>query len=233
MFNAGFAIFTVGSVLCGIAPNIQLLILFRAVQAIGGSLLQSNSGAIIADIFPKNERGSAFGYNSLGWTAGAMIGIVLGGVITTFFGWEYIFFINIPIGIAAVILGVIHLKDAVRVKTSLDLGGIGLIACSLTLLSFGGVDFASQGLTHFNLASMIIGGIMIPIFVSHERRSQSPMLDLSVFSDRVLKYSILAAFFMALGYLSVVFLIIMYLQGSKRIIATGRFYPPDTRLCCR
>lgn len=79
MFNAGFAVFTVGSVLCAFSSRIQLLILFRVVQALDGSLLQANSGAIIADVFPKNERGSAFGYNSLGWTAGAMIGIVLGG----------------------------------------------------------------------------------------------------------------------------------------------------------
>jgi MFS family permease len=144
-----------------------------------------------------------------------MIGIVLGGVITTFLGWEYIFFINIPIGIAAVVMGIIHLKDVERVKTSLDLGGMGLLAVSLLLLSFGGVDFASQGLTHFNLAMVIIGGLMVPVFVSYERRSQRPMLDLRAFDDKVLRYSILAAFFMALGYLSVVFLIIMYLQGVR------------------
>lgn len=98
MFNAGFAVFTIGSVMCGLSPTIQTLILSRGVQAIGGSLFQSNSGAIVADVFPRNERGSAFGYNSLGWTAG-------GGVINTFLGWEYIFFINIPIGIVSVILG--------------------------------------------------------------------------------------------------------------------------------
>lgn len=215
MFNAGFAIFTIGSVLCGIASNIRLLILFRAVQAIGGSLLQSNSGAIIADVFPRNERGSAFGYNSLGWTFGAMIGIVLGGLITTFLGWEYIFFINIPIGIAAVILGIIYLKDVEQVKTSLDLVGMSLLAGSLSLLSFGAVDYAGQGLNYFNSLLMILGAIIVPTFIFHELRSTSPMLDLRAFSDRVLKYSILAAFFMSLGFLSVVFLIIMYLQGVR------------------
>ena len=65
MFNSGFAVFTVGSALCGFAPSIYYLILFRAVQAIGGSLLQSNGSAIIADIFPIEERGKAFGYNSI------------------------------------------------------------------------------------------------------------------------------------------------------------------------
>lgn len=215
MFNAGFAIFTLGSALCGLSSSIQLLILSRGLQALGGSLLQSNSGAIIADMFPRNERGRAFGYNSLGWTAGAMIGIVLGGIITTFLGWEYIFFINIPIGIAAVALGLIYLKDSTHIEAKIDWGGMILLAMALALISFGAVDFAGQGLTTFNSGSMIAGAIMVPIFVFYERRSNSPMIDLRAFRDRVLRYSILASFFQSLGYLSVVFLIIMYLQGVR------------------
>ena len=140
---------------------------------------------------------------------------MLGGVITTFLGWEYIFFINIPIGIAAVILGIFYLKDVEQVKTSLDLVGMSLLAGSLSLLSFGAVDYAGQGLNLFNLVLMILGAITVPLFIFYELRSKSPMLDLRTFSDRVLKYSILAAFFMSLGYLSVVFLIIMYLQGVR------------------
>jgi len=215
MFNAGFAVFTLGSALCGLSPSINILILSRGLQALGGSLLQANSGAIIADVFPRNERGKAFGYNSLGWTSGAMIGIVLGGVITTFLGWEYIFFINIPIGIVAVILGIIYLKDAARAEVKMDLGGMALLASSLSLISFGAVNFAGEGLTTFNMISMIAGAIIAPVFVLYETRSKNPMVDFSAFKDRVLRYSILASFFQSLGYLSVVFLIIMYLQGVR------------------
>jgi MFS family permease len=145
MFNAGFAVFTIGSLLCGLSNSIHLLILSRGIQATGGSLLQANGGAVIADIFPAQERGKAFGYNSMGWTVGAMIGIVLGGVITTFAGWEYIFFINIPIGAAAIILGVIYLKDELRLEARPDLGGMALLASSLFLLAYGSVDFAGSG----------------------------------------------------------------------------------------
>lgn len=215
MFNAGFAIFTLGSAFCGLSPSIELLIASRGLQALGGSLLQANSGAIIADVFPRNERGKAFGYNSLGWTSGAMIGIVLGGLITTFLGWEYIFFINIPIGIIAVILGIVYLKDAAHVDVKMDLGGIALLASSLSLISFGAVNFAGEGLTTFNMISMIAGAIIAPIFVLYETKSENPMVDFSAFKDRVLKYSIMASFFQSLGYLSVVFLIIMYLQGVR------------------
>ncbi len=113
------------------------------------------------------------------------------------------------------ILGIFYLKDVEQVKTSLDLVGMSLLAGSLSLLSFGAVDYAGQGLNLFNLVLMILGAITVPLFIFYELRSKSPMLDLRTFSDRVLKYSILAAFFMSLGYLSVVFLIIMYLQGVR------------------
>ncbi|MDD1752640.1 MAG: MFS transporter, partial [Methanotrichaceae archaeon] len=215
MFNSGFAIFTIGSAFCGLSTNIHHLILSRGIQAIGGSLLQANGGAIIADIFPVEERGKAFGYNSMGWTIGSMIGIVLGGVITTYVGWEHIFFINIPIGIAAVLLGLINLKDVKKIEQKLDLGGMALLATSLSLLSYGAVDFAGSGLTSLNLALMVIGLVMVPIFIFYEIRQESPMIDLQMFSERVLRYSLLAAFFMSLGYLSVVFLVIMYLQGVR------------------
>ena len=114
IFNLGFVIFTVGSALCGFSPHIYLLIGFRAVQAVGGAILQATSGAIIADYFPRERRGRAYGYNSLGFTAGALLGIVLGGIITSFISWQYIFFINIPIGIVAVYVGIRYLKDVKR-----------------------------------------------------------------------------------------------------------------------
>ena len=97
--------------MCGFSPHIYPLIAFRVVQAVGGAIMQATSGAIIADYFPREKRGKAYGYNSLGFTSGAMLGIVLGGIITTFISWQYIFFINIPIGIIAVIAGLKYLKD--------------------------------------------------------------------------------------------------------------------------
>ena len=145
MFNAGFAVFTVGSALCGFSPDIYFLIGSRVVQALGGALMQSNSGAIIADTFPPNSRGKAYGFSSLGWTIGSMLGIVLGGIVTTFIGWQFIFFINIPIGAIALILGLKYLKQAPKVKAKLDLGGMVLLAASLLLISYGATSLASQG----------------------------------------------------------------------------------------
>jgi EmrB/QacA subfamily drug resistance transporter len=217
MFNAGFGIFTAGSLFCGLSPGISWLILSRGIQAVGGALMQANSGAIIADTFPPNVRGTAFGYISLGWTSGAMLGIVLGGVITTYAGWEYIFFINIPIGILATMLGIRYLTDNPRVTAKLDITGMILLGIALTFVSFSGVDFATEGTAATNIAALCIGVVFIVLFVLFERRKDRPIIDFSALRNRVLKYSILAAFFLSLGYLSVVFLITMYLQGIRAL----------------
>ena len=215
MFNTGFGIFTAGSLLCGLSLTISQLILFRAVQAFGGALMQANSGAIIADTFPPEARGTAFGYISLGWTSGAMLGIVLGGVITTYFGWEYIFFINLPIGIIATVLGFRYLKDSGRVDSRLDTVGMILLGAALTFISYAGVDFAAQGPDVTNVLSSVLGIIIIVLFLAYESGTSNPIINFATFKNRILKYSILAAFFLSLGYLSVVFLITMYLQGIR------------------
>jgi EmrB/QacA subfamily drug resistance transporter len=215
MFNAGFGVFTIGSLFCGLSPGIGWLIGSRAVQALGGALMQANSGAIVADTFPPQMRGAAFGYISLGWTVGAMLGIVLGGIITTFIGWQYIFFINIPIGIVATILGIRYVTDAIRVPSRLDIMGIVLLGCSLTLISYGAVDFAGSGFGTSSIIPAILGIIFLGLFLMYERRISFPILDISKLKSRVLKFSILATFFASLGYISVAFLVIMYLQGIR------------------
>ena len=215
MFNAGFGIFTTGSLFCGLSPSISWLILSRAIQATGGALMQANSGAIIADTFPPDSRGTAFGYISLGWTTGAMLGIVLGGIITTFVGWEYIFYINLPIGIFATLLGLRYIRDSIRTDARLDIIGMILLGVSLTLISYAGVDFAGEGVNGINIVSFCIGAGSIILFLVYESKVISPIINFTLFENRVLRYSVMAAFFVSLGYLSVVFLITMYLQGIR------------------
>ncbi len=217
MFNVGFAVFTIGSVFCGFSPNVLFLIVSRVVQAVGGSLVQSNSSAIIADVFPREVRGRAFGYTALGFTAGAMLGIVLGGVITTFLGWQYIFFINAPIGVIAVYLGLKYLKDAGRIPARIDLKGMVILGLALSLFSLGVVGFAAEGLTTTYAALIVIGAVLIPVFIAYDHRLKSPMIDFPSLKNIVVRNSIAAMFFTSLGYLSVVFLIILYLQGIRAL----------------
>jgi len=217
MFNAGFGVFTFGSLFCGLSPGIYWLIFSRGIQAVGGALMQANSGAIIADTFPPNVRGTAYGYISLGWSSGAMLGIVLGGIITTYVGWEYIFFINVPIGIAATLLGLRYVTENTRVNARLDTTGMLLMGTALTFISFSGVDFATEGTAPLNIAALGIGAVFIQLFVLFELQTERPIIDFSALRNRILRYSMLAAFFLSLGYLSVVFLITMYLQGIRAL----------------
>ena len=111
MYEAGFVVFIIGSALCALAWDGPSMIGFRVIQGIGGALVTANSGAVIADLFPPQERGKAYGFNSIGWSAWAVIGIILGGLIVTYFSWRWIFWINVPIGLAAVLLAVRVLHD--------------------------------------------------------------------------------------------------------------------------
>jgi MFS family permease len=201
--------------LCGFSSHIYLLITFRAVQAAGGAIMQATSGAIIADYFPRERRGRAYGYNSLGYTSGAMLGIILGGVITTFVSWQYIFFINIPIGIVAVAAGLKYLKDAEKTSAKLDLAGMGLLASALVLLSLGLVNFAAEGFSALSMTLAVIGAVLIPVFLFYDRRLENPMIDFVAFKNRILRNAVFSAFFLSVGYFSVVFLVIMYLQGIR------------------
>ena len=215
LFNIGFIIFTIGSALCGFSPNIYMLIAFRLIQAVGGAILQATSGAIIADVFPPKVRGRAYGYNALGFTSGAMLGIVIGGVISTFISWQYIFFLNIPIGIIATFIGLKYLKATGKTYKKLDFGGMSLLATALVMITLGLVNFASQGVSIFNVTFAVIGAILIPIFLFYDRRLPNSLIDFEAFKNKVLRNAIFSAFFLSVGYFSVVFLVIMYLQGIR------------------
>ena len=105
MYEMGFAVFVLGSLACALAWNEPSIIAFRVLQGVGGAFIMANSGAVIADLYPRELRGKAYGYTSVGWTMGAIIGIVLGGLIVTYISWRWIFWINVPVGVAALARG--------------------------------------------------------------------------------------------------------------------------------
>jgi EmrB/QacA subfamily drug resistance transporter len=215
IYNLGFVIFTVGSALCGFAPTAPSLVAFRGIQAVGGAFLVATGTAIISEHFPARERGRAFGYITMGWSVGAILGIVLGGILTTFVNWRYIFFINIPIGVVAVAMGLHYLGPSPRSKAGLDLVGMVLLGLVMTLVTYGATDFASYGANGWNVTMMVVGAVLVVPFILWEGRAKYPTLNLALFRSRLLSYSLAASFFQSLGYLSVVFLLIMYLQGVR------------------
>jgi len=215
IFNIGFLIFIIGSAASGASPNVIFLIVARAFQGFGAVLIQANSSAIVADYFPPRERGRAFGITSMGWTIGGALGIVLGGIITTLIGWRYIFYINVPVGLIGFYFSMRFIKDNRRTKTVIDYLGTFILLILLSMVSYGAVTIAGNGIDLFNLGLVIVGIILVVPFVLVERYVKDPVIVLKAFKDRVLSFSLLAATLQAVGYLSVLFILIMYLQGIR------------------
>jgi EmrB/QacA subfamily drug resistance transporter len=216
MYNVGFGVFTLGSVLRGLAQSGPELIGLRVLQAVGGALISANSGAIIADNVPATQRGRAYGLTGIGYNVGAILGILLGGVLITFVNWRFIFYINLPVGIIALVLAYRVLRErSPRQRSRLDILGMLLLAASLLLILLSLTNIAGQGWSAANGVMLLVGVVLLPIFLFWESRTASPLLALSLFRERVLTASMFAAFFQALGYFAVFFLIIMYLQGVR------------------
>ncbi len=215
IFILGLVAFTVSSFLCGIAPSDVFLVAFRAIQGLGGAMISATSGAIIADTFERHRIGRAFGFIAMAYNIGAILGIILGGIITTFIGWQFIFFINVPIGIVALVLGFKYISDKQTYKTKLDLPGMITLAAALSLLLYGGIGFAAAGTNSLSAALVAIGAILLVAFYFIEKRAESPAIPFDMFANKVFKNSILAALFQGMGFLGVIFMLIMYLQGVR------------------
>ncbi len=216
MYQAGFAVFVIGSLACALAWNEASIIVFRVLQGVGGAFIMANSGAVIADLYPREARGRAYGFTSVGWTMGAVIGIVLGGLIVTYVSWRWVFWINVPVGVVALAVASRVLHDrGERARRRLDLPG--MITLGLGLF---GVLWAMTRLatTAFDatVAGYLIGGVaLIGAFVVIESRQAEPMLPLSIFRVPTMTASLLAATFQGLASFAVLFLVIMYLQGPR------------------
>ncbi len=215
MFNSGFLVFIAGSAASGASPTIDILIISRGVQAFGAALMQANSSAIVADNFEPSQRGRAFGITTMGWNIGGTLGIVLGGIITTFIGWQYIFYINVPIGLFGFILALRYVRDNNKAPSRIDVPGMVLLLSILSLVSYGATDIAGHGIDTFNTVLVAAGILLLIPFVLVERIVSFPVIEIKAFREPKLTYSLMAALLQALGYLSVIFILIMYLQGIR------------------
>jgi len=219
MYETGFAIFVLGSLACALAWNEASIIVFRIVQGVGGAFIMANSGAVIADLYPKDRRGRAYGYTSVGWTMGAVIGIVLGGLIVTYISWRWVFWINVPVGVAALALAVRVLHDqAERKRRRLDLPGMVCLGLGLFGVLWAMTRLATTALDAV-VTGYLIGGVALIVafgFIEwRQGKRTEPMLPLSIFRVPTMTASLLAALFQGLAAFAVLFLVIMYLQGPR------------------
>jgi DHA2 family multidrug resistance protein len=191
-YMASVTLFTVSSFLCGIAPNLGALVLFRVLQGVGGGGLAPTEQAILADTFPPRRRGMAFAVYGMAVVLAPAIGPTLGGFITDHFSWRWVFFINVPVGIFSLLLSarmVVDppwLQEARRRVGPVDYAGLGLISLGLGSLEYvldKGQEsdwFASPNITLF----ATLAAVALVAFVVWELRSENPVVDLHLFKNR-------------------------------------------------
>ena len=195
LFVAGLALFTLGSAACGLAPSLAFLVGSRVVQAIGGAMVFSISNALIFEAFPVTERGRALGYLGSVVAIGSLASPVVGGGLVEAFGWESIFFINLPIG-AAVIAGALRVLPRGHVRPdrfSFDLPGALALGVALAgLIFFLGRLAASPVLDATAAAYALVAVAATTVFVLVERRTQAPLVDLGLFAEPLYVLPVLA-----------------------------------------
>ncbi|HTT25731.1 MAG TPA: MFS transporter [Thermoplasmata archaeon] len=228
LYNAGFGVFVVGSLLCGFAQSGLELVAFRAVQGIGGAMLVANSFAILSDAFPPNERGRAFGINSVVWGTGSIVGVVLGGFILTITSWRWIFFINVPIGIAGTLLAVEVLRESVtpNPRDSFDFGAALLFIGCLSMFLLGVTEWILNGWgSEATWLPMALAGPLFAGFVVWEGfLSRDPILPFGLFKSWLFSASLAASVLQGIAIFATNFLLMVYFQGIRGISVLSAAY---------
>jgi EmrB/QacA subfamily drug resistance transporter len=216
LFLVGFGIFTASSLACGLSTSLPGLIMFRIVQATGAAMVFSISAAIIFEIFPKGEQGRAMGFIGATIAIASIAAPMLGGFITDALGWEYIFLINVPIGIVLLVLGIrfLSLREIPSSTRSLDwVGGVTMVIGMASLIMLLGElarEVTVSGSVVFYLTILIAS---TTLFLVQERRHENPLLDMSVFKNRTFMLANLSMILLFIGFFMVNIVGPFYFEG--------------------
>lgn len=221
IFLSALVLFTVASALCGAATSLPMLIGFRILQGIGGGALTPVGTAILYRTFSPSERVQVSRILNIPIVLAPASGPVLGGLLIDKLSWHWVFFVNVPIGIAAFLFGLFFLNEHIeRTTRSFDLPGFLLAGIGLALTMYALSEGSSYGWTSFDiLACLGIGLICLTIFVFVELRSTHPILDLRLFSNRVFRTGNLVSFFSTAGFLGLLYVVPLFLQQARGVSA--------------
>src|SRR4051795_7458360 len=213
----GFALFAAASLGAGFSADATELILWRVAQGVGGAFLFANAAAIVTDAFPREQLGLAMGTNTMIAAVGLVIGPVLGGALVSI-DWPWVFWFNVPLGIAGSLWAafILHELSGSEEDRRLDWLGTVTYVLGLTALVYA---ISRGGLSGWNNA-LVIGGfaiaaVLLPAFLLIERRHRAPMLDLSIFRDKLFAAASAAAFINGLSRFALLFIFVFYYQGAQ------------------
>ncbi|WP_459479508.1 MFS transporter [Clostridium saccharoperbutylacetonicum] len=218
VFQCGSVLFTLGSLLCGWSNSFILLIISRFIQGIGASAYMANNQGIITEIFPKEGRGKALGILATAVALGTMIGPPAGGIIVSYLSWNYIFLINVPIGIIVFILGIKYLPRTKKASQKLDISGAILQFLGTSL--FFGAFILAQRIGFGNMwikGALIVSIILIVVFIYIETKSSQPLLALKIFKNKLFSVSLICAFISFTCIAASTILLPFYFQDTMKL----------------
>jgi EmrB/QacA subfamily drug resistance transporter len=229
IFTLGLSIFTLASVACALAPTATILVAARAVQGLGAAMVMPLSLTILMSAFPAERRGAVVGiWGGLGGL-GVASGPLVGGALTQGLDWHWIFWINVPIGVVAVMLSWLRLSESRGPATRIDLPAVALVSAAATAIVWGLVRAGEDGWrSPVAIAALATGAGLAAAFVAWERRATDPMLPIRLFSSRGFATANATGFLMAGAIFSAAFLIFQYMQfalGFTPLAAGLRLLP--------
>lgn len=226
LFILGMAIFTAASALCGASnwlghqigiAGATALILARVIQGVGGAFMMPQTLSLLTVVFPPEKRGAALGSWSGMVSLGAIIGPIIGGLIVTDYAWEWIFLINVPVGIAAIAAAIVIVPESVdpRASTRLDWGGLLLSGVGIFALVYALIEAATKGWTSPEIVALLAVSVaLLTAFVWWEGRAADPMMKLELFRLRNFWVGNVIGGTVAFGMLGIMFPLTLFLQAA-------------------
>jgi len=232
LFVGGIAIFIAGSALAALSPSMNALIISRAVQGLGGGMIMALSFVTIADLFPPSERGKYMGIIAAMFGVSSVLGPTLGGFITDQLSWQWIFIVNIPLGIPIIALFVRWFPDKKRIGPTRKIDTVGAVLIVFAIvplllgLSWGGNQFEWSSVQV--ISALVAGSVMVIVFVLYESRIPSPLLPLAVFKNRIVGIGLFISFLTGLAMFGAIFFVPLFFQGvlGASPTASGSFLTP-------
>ena len=218
VFIGGFALFTTGSLLCGLSPTLDILIISRMVQAVGGAVISALGAVMVTSYLAASLRGQALGIVAMFTMLGAALGPVVGGFLTSAFSWQDIFFVNLPVGIVAIILGmhIIPRLAPVSPSATMDHWGVVLVFVALGTLIFGLTTLQGTN-PAMGLAALVISAVFWCLFYLQERRNREPLVNISLFSNRAYSLQNICVLLIQMAMSGVMVIMPFYIEIVKKI----------------
>ena len=215
------ALFTISSALCGLASSYGMLIIFRIMQGAAGGALTPVGTAMLYRTFPPSQRVQVSRILIFATILAPAVGPILGGLLVTKLSWRWVFYVNVPVGIAACLFGLIFLYEHKEESPGrFDLGGFLLAGSGLALLMYALSEGPSSGWTSINIfGSAIAGALLLCFFVVVELRVPEPMIDLGLLNNRLFRVTNLVSFFAYAGFLGLLFIAPLFLQEARGVTA--------------